>query len=53
MNVATWLEKEFYYSNHRKYHKYFKEWFDNLLDVQIVYFEKQMQSQINGSMIQH
>ena len=33
--LHDWLEKEFIMSNHKKYHKYFKEWINNLTNDQI------------------
>lgn len=46
-DVYDWLEKEFYFSNHRKYHKYFYEWINALTNEQIEYFKKMMYSQKN------
>lgn len=40
--LKEWLEKEFYYSNHSKYRKYFNEWFSNLLPHQIEGFQNQL-----------
>lgn len=51
--LFEWLEKQFYYSNHRKYHKYFKEWISNITDSQIEYFERQRVNMITQAMIQH
>ena len=33
--LHDWLEKEFSVNNHKKYHKYFKEWIKNLTNDQI------------------
>lgn len=51
--LCSWLEKEFYRSNHKRYHKYFKEWIDNITDSQIQYFEKQRINILTDAMIQH
>lgn len=49
--LLKWLEKEFYYCNHAKYRKYFKEWVENLLPHQIDGFNKQMIGQKDKSKI--
>lgn len=40
--LEEWLEKQFYYSNHSKYHKYFKEWISNITEDQIQGYKNQM-----------
>lgn len=51
--LYEWIEKQFYYSNHKKYHKYFKEWVSNLTEDQIRYFEDQRVGQLTKSKIVH
>ena len=51
--LHDWLEKEFYFNNHKKYHKYFKEWIDNLTNDQIKGFQDLMIGVITKSKIQH
>lgn len=51
--LYNWLEKEFYRSNHPKYHKYFKEWVDNIILTQIEGFRNLMIGQITQSKVQH
>lgn len=34
------LKNEWKFNNHKKYQKYFDEWFDNLTENQIYYFTK-------------
>lgn len=51
--LKLWLEKEFYYSNHPKYRKYFQEWFNNLLPHQLEGFYKQMIGMKTKSKVQH
>ena len=51
--LYNWLEKQFYHDNHKSYHKYLKEWIDNITDSQIQYFEKQRINVLTGAMIQH
>jgi len=43
--LRQYLEKEWRYNNHKKYQKYFAEWYKNLIDNQIYYFRKQMLQQ--------
>lgn len=31
--LYNWLEREFYKSNHTKYHRYFKEWITNICPI--------------------
>ena len=40
-NFDEWLKYRFRYDNHKKYHKYYQKWKDNLLTIQIQYFKKQ------------
>ena len=39
--LFNYLEEVFYQSNIKKYHKYFKEWADNLTNSQLEGFENQ------------
>lgn len=39
MNLKIYLKNEWNKNNHTKYHKYFDEWFKNLTENQIYYFE--------------
>lgn len=43
-----WLEHHFYYDNHPKYKKYFKEWISHLTDSQIIGFTHQMMVEESG-----
>ena len=49
--LYKWLQQEFYRSNHRKYHKYFEEWVDNVTYNQISGFNNQMIGQLTKSKI--
>lgn len=50
--LYNWLEREFYRSNHTKYHKYIlKEWIANILPHQIEGFRNQMVGQITKSKV--
>ena len=40
--LYIYLEKRWRFSNHKKYHKYFKEWIENITENQIYYFTKDM-----------
>lgn len=51
--LYKWLEKEWRFSNHVKYQKYFPEWVNNLTPGQIQGFQKAMESAINETLIQH
>lgn len=51
--LIIWLEKEFYKSNHPKYHKYFKEWLSNITLEQIDGFNRMMFGQNNQTKIIH
>lgn len=46
-----WIEDDFIKSNHKKYHKYFDEWFNNLTKDQLYYFERSMVRKKDKSMI--
>lgn len=45
-NLKEYIRRDFYFSNHVKYRKYFEEWFSNLTDIQIEYWIKRMNGQI-------
>lgn len=49
--LYEWLKKRWMYDNHKKYHKYFDMWVQNITEVQKDYFEKQRTSLIEGSKI--
>ena len=49
-NFDEWLEYRFRYDNHKKYHKYYQEWKDNLLVIQIQYFKKQYNNIITNAL---
>ena len=51
--LHDWLEKEFSMNNHKKYHKYFKVWVENLTNDQIKGFQDLMVGVITQSKIQH
>lgn len=40
--LEIYLKQEWFIRNHKKYHKYFKQWFNNLTVNQTIYFEKDM-----------
>lgn len=44
--LYTWLEKQFYYSNHTKYRKYFKEWISNITQDQLNGYRNQMNAKL-------
>ena len=50
--LHDWLEKEFNMNNHKKYHKYFKEWVKNLTNDQINGFNDLMIGVLTQSKIQ-
>ena len=52
-DLRDWLEIQFYRNNINKYHKYFKEWVDNLTDNQILGLREQMIGFITQSKINH
>ena len=43
MNIQNYLIMRFLKNNHRKYHKYVNEWINNVTDVQLCYFKKEIQ----------
>lgn len=47
----NWLEREFYKSNHTKYHRYFKEWITNICPHQVEGFRNQMIGQLTKSKV--
>lgn len=51
--LYTWIEKQFYRDNHKKYHKYLSEWSKNLTETQLQYFEKQRINILTEAMIAH
>lgn len=44
MTLAEYLVYRFVRNNHNKYHKYCKEWIENLTTQQITYFEREKQN---------
>ncbi len=42
MEIRHYLQKIFKHQNINKYHKYFDEWFNNLTNIQLMYFERDM-----------
>lgn len=46
--LKEWLRKEWYYSSHVKYRRYFEEWWENITDNQIFHFSRMMYNQENG-----
>ncbi len=44
--LFTYLELRFYKENHARYHKYFKEWIENVNTNQLFYFQKEMNNLI-------
>lgn len=49
--LYNWLEREFYKSNHTKYHRYFKEWITNICPHQVEGFRNQMIGQLTKSKV--
>lgn len=49
--LYNWLEREFYKSNHTKYHRYFKEWITNICPHQVEGFKNQMIGQLTKSKV--
>lgn len=47
--LKEYLRKEFTWNSHKKYHKYFEEWFDNLTDYQLEFYKCYM----NGDKTPH
>ena len=41
--LYNWLQKQFYWSNHTKYRKYFEIWVNNFTQAQITGFTHQME----------
>ncbi len=37
--LKEYLKKDFEWNNHKKYRKHFEEWFSNLTESQLLYFE--------------
>lgn len=37
--LKEYLKKEFDWNNHKKYRKYFDEWYSNLTENQILYYK--------------
>ena len=40
--LKEWMWQSFKYNTHTKYYKYFEEWWENALESQLEYFDKQM-----------
>ena len=49
-SVKDYLRKMWRVSNHAKYQKYFDEWYENLTNTQIYYFNKERINIKNGSL---
>ena len=45
VNIEGYLHKRFHFDNHKKYHKYFNEWFINLTENQLYYFKKDFEKE--------
>lgn len=43
--LKEYLHKEFTWNTIKKYYKYFDEWFDNLTEIQIMWYECYMKGQ--------
>jgi uncharacterized protein YfdQ (DUF2303 family) len=41
--LYNWLENNWKYNNHKKYHKYFEKWISNITENQIQSFNKMME----------
>lgn len=44
--LKEYIRRDFYWSNIDKYRKYFDEWYDNLTEIQLEFWEKRMEGQI-------
>lgn len=44
--LKEYIRKDFYLSNIYKYRKYFNEWYDNLTEIQLEFWQKRMNGQI-------
>ena len=43
--VKEYLKNDFEWNNHKKYRKYFDEWYSNLTENQLLYFESYSKGQ--------
>lgn len=44
--LRTYLEVRWRKDNHPKYWRYFDEWVNNITDIQLMYFEKDMKKEL-------
>ena len=47
MIIQDYLKMRFLKNNHPKYHKYMNEWINNITDIQLYYFKKEMNKLIH------
>lgn len=45
--LREYLEREFRYNVHKRYHKYFDLWYENLTDTQVMYYNAWMQGSLS------
>lgn len=45
-SLKEYIRKDFFRSNIEKYYRYFDEWYNNLTDIQLEFWEKRMEGQI-------
>jgi len=45
-DIREYLSREWRYNVHKKYHKYFDEWFSNVTETQMLYFKCWMKGQL-------
>lgn len=50
-DIREYLSKEWRYNVHKKYHKYFDEWFSNVTETQMLYFKCWMKGQLTPYVI--
>lgn len=43
--LKQWLKKDFEWNNHKKYRMYFDEWYSNLTENQLLYYESYSKGQ--------
>lgn len=45
--LREYLEREWRYNVHKKYHKYFDLWYDNLTDTQVLFYSAWMRGSLS------
>ena len=44
--LKEYIRRDFFRSNIEKYYRYFDEWYNNLTEIQLVFWIKRMEGQI-------